>query len=134
MVRAVVRQVLPGLAVVGCQWVYRPALQEELLALPGLNRGPDRIEHRLVPDHAQVDQVAGFIVSVAGDVGRAMLVADLRDALRPQPVKLAADPLQPPGHERLAALRQGSVDLLEQVVGAFAYRNVAQDDLSILVS
>ncbi len=61
-----------------------------------------------------------------------MFVADLRDALRPQPVNLAADPLQPPGHEGLAALRQGCVDLLEQVVGTFAHRNIAQNDLSIL--
>ena len=61
-----------------------------------------------------------------------MLIADLGDALRPQPVNLTADTFQPPGYERLAALRQGSVDLLEQVIGTFAYWYVAEDDLSIL--
>ena len=116
MVRAVVRQVLPGLAVVSGKRVDWPPLQEELLALPGLDRGSDRFEHRLVPDHAQVDQVAGFVMGIAGEVSRAVFVADLRHALGPQAVKLAADPLQPPGYEGLAALRQRSVDLLEQVV------------------
>jgi hypothetical protein len=61
-----------------------------------------------------------------------MFVSDLRDAFRPQPVNLTTDPIQPPGYKGLAALGQGSVDLMEQVVGTFAYWNVAQDDLSIL--
>src|SRR5690606_31283181 len=70
-------------------------------------------------------------MSIACHIGRAVLVADLWDAFRPQPVDLAADPLQPPDHEGLAALRQGSVDLLEQFVGTFTYWNVAKDDLLI---
>jgi hypothetical protein len=61
-----------------------------------------------------------------------VFVADLWNAIRPQPVDLAADPLQPPGYERLAALRQGSVDLLEQVVWAVTDWHIAQNDLSIL--
>ena len=70
VVRAIIRQVLPGLAVVGWQRIYRPALQEQLLALPCLDGRPDRLEHRFVPDHAQVDQVASLVVGIAGD-GRA---------------------------------------------------------------
>ena len=64
-------------------------------------------------------------------LGRAVFVADLRDAFWPQPVNLAAGPLQPPGYEGLATLSQGSIDLLEQVVGAFAHRHIAQDDLPV---
>ena len=96
-----------------------------------LDARPDRLEHRFVPDHAQVDQVAGVVVGIAGDVGRAVFVADRRSAFRPQPVNIAADPFQPPGHEGLAALRQGGVDLLEQVVRIFACWHVTQDDLPI---
>lgn len=113
------------------QRVYWPALQELLLALACLYRSTDRFGHRLVPDHAQVDQVAGFIVSIVRDIGRAVLVEDLGDSLQKRPVDLAADPLQLLGHEGLAALRRDSVDLLEQVVGTFARWHVTQDDFPI---
>lgn len=131
MVRTVVRQVLPGLAVVSGQRVDWPPLQEKLLALPGLDSCPDRFEHSLMPTHAQVDLVAGIIVSIAGHVSRTVFVADLRDAFRPQPVNLTADQFQPPGHKGLVTLRQGSVDLLEQVVMTFTHQHFAQDDLTI---
>lgn len=112
MVRAVVWQVLPGLGVVGGQWVNRSALQPQLFTLAGLDRRPDRFEHRFMPNYTQVDQVAGIVVGIAGDVSRAVFVADLRDAFRPQPINLTADLFQPPGHEGLTALRQGCIDLL----------------------
>jgi hypothetical protein len=47
-----------SLAAVRGKRVNRPALQEELLALPGLDRSSNRLEHRLVLDQTQVDQAA----------------------------------------------------------------------------
>jgi hypothetical protein len=66
-----------------------------------------------------------------GEKLEGVFVADLRDAIRPQPVNLAADLLQPPGHEGLTALRQGGVDLLKQTEWTFAHRHIPQDDLPI---
>lgn len=53
--RAIFRQVLPGLGVVGGQRVYRSALRKEFNPLPGLDRSPDGLKHRLVLNYAQVD-------------------------------------------------------------------------------